>query len=144
MGRRTFVNENAGIRKIIEGDEKYAWQSRKSVLKYFGNQILFFYSEWYPRGRRGSPAKGVGGQKPCEGSNPSHSAKESSSTMDELFLNNSGELSERFKEPVLKTGDSERNLGFESLTLRHNRYRNWYNCVGYGICFFVPFLPQLR
>ena len=30
----------------------------------------------------------------------------------------SGELSERFKEPVLKTGDSERNLGFESLTLR--------------------------
>ena len=29
-----------------------------------------------------------------------------------------GELSERFKEPVLKTGDSERNLGFESLTLR--------------------------
>ena len=35
-----------------------------------------------------------------------------------------GELSERFKEPVLKTGDSERNLGFESLTLRHNSYRN--------------------
>ena len=30
-----------------------------------------------------------------------------------------GELSERFKEPVPKTGDSERNLGFESLTLRH-------------------------
>ena len=32
-----------------------------------------------------------------------------------------GELSERFKEPVLKTGDSERNLGFESLTLRHKK-----------------------
>ena len=32
-----------------------------------------------------------------------------------------GELSERFKEPVLKTGDSERNLGFESLTLRQIR-----------------------
>ena len=30
-----------------------------------------------------------------------------------------GELSERFKELVLKTSDSERNLGFESLTLRH-------------------------
>ena len=30
----------------------------------------------------------------------------------------SGELSERFKELVLKTSDSERNLGFESLTLR--------------------------
>ena len=29
-----------------------------------------------------------------------------------------GELSERFKELVLKTSDSERNLGFESLTLR--------------------------
>ena len=34
------------------------------------------------------------------------------------FVN--GELSERFKEPVLKTGDSERNLGFESLTLRQS------------------------
>ena len=33
----------------------------------------------------------------------------------------SGELSERFKEPVLKTGDSERNLGFESLTLRQKK-----------------------
>ena len=36
--------------------------------------ILFFDSEWYPRGRRGSPAKGVGVQKAREGSNPSHSA----------------------------------------------------------------------
>ena len=33
----------------------------------------------------------------------------------------SGELSEWFKEPVLKTGDSARNLGFESLTLRQKR-----------------------
>ncbi len=32
-----------------------------------------------------------------------------------------GELSERFKELVLKTSDSERNLGFESLTLRQKR-----------------------
>ncbi len=32
-----------------------------------------------------------------------------------------GELSERFKELVLKTSDSERNLGFESLTLRHKK-----------------------
>ena len=37
------------------------------------------------------------------------------------ILGGYGELSERFKEPVLKTGDSERNLGFESLTLRHKR-----------------------
>ena len=29
----------------------------------------------YPSGRRGSPAKGVGGQKPREGSNPSFCAK---------------------------------------------------------------------
>ncbi len=32
-----------------------------------------------------------------------------------------GELSERFKELVLKTSDSERNLGFESLTLRQQK-----------------------
>ena len=32
-----------------------------------------------------------------------------------------GELSERFKELVLKTSDPERDLGFESLTLRQNR-----------------------
>jgi hypothetical protein len=30
-----------------------------------------------------------------------------------------GEVSEWFKEPVLKTGDSERNRGFESHSLRH-------------------------
>ena len=30
----------------------------------------------YPRGWRGSPAKGVGHQKWCEGSNPSFRAKE--------------------------------------------------------------------
>ena len=30
-----------------------------------------------------------------------------------------GEVSERFKEPVLKTGDSERGRGFESHPLRH-------------------------
>ena len=35
-----------------------------------------------------------------------------------IYYPSHGELSERFKEPVLKTGDSERNLGFESLTLR--------------------------
>ena len=34
-----------------------------------------------------------------------------------------GELSERFKELVLKTSDSERNLGFESLTLRQKNGR---------------------
>ena len=36
-------------------------------------------SEWYPRGRRGSPAKGVGVQKAREGSNPSHSAMKETS-----------------------------------------------------------------
>ena len=41
-----------------------------------------------------------------------------------------GELSERFKEPVLKTGDSERNLGFESLTLRKKED------TGKGVLFF--------
>ncbi len=35
-----------------------------------------------------------------------------------ISLTPHGELSERFKELVLKTSDSERNLGFESLTLR--------------------------
>ena len=38
-----------------------------------------------------------------------------------IILLTQGELSERFKEPVLKTGDSERNLGFESLTLRQTK-----------------------
>ena len=32
-----------------------------------------------------------------------------------------GEVSERFKEPVLKTGDSERGRGFESHPLRQRR-----------------------
>ena len=34
----------------------------------------------------------------------------------------SGELSEWFMEPVLKTGDAERHLGFKSLTPRHLYY----------------------
>ena len=38
-----------------------------------------------------------------------------------LSFSTHGELSERFKEPVLKTGDPERDLGFESLTLRQKR-----------------------
>ncbi len=33
-----------------------------------------------------------------------------------------GEVSEWFKEPVLKTGDSERGRGFESHPLRHNNF----------------------
>ena len=36
---------------------------------------------------------------------------------------NDGEVSERFKELVLKTSDSERGRGFESHPLRHVRYR---------------------
>lgn len=31
-----------------------------------------------------------------------------------------GEMSERFMEPVLKTGDAARHRGFESLSLRQN------------------------
>ena len=40
-----------------------------------------------------------------------------------------GEMSEWFKEPVLKTGDSERSRGFESHSLRH-----FFRC-GNGISF---------
>ena len=39
----------------------------------------------------------------------------------DAILYGNGELSERFKELVLKTSDSERNLGFESLTLRQKK-----------------------
>jgi hypothetical protein len=35
---------------------------------------------------------------------------------------NRGEMAERFKAPVLKTGDAERHRGFESLSLRHLPY----------------------
>ena len=35
------------------------------------------------------------------------------------YLKQDGELSEWFKEPVLKTGDAATHRGFESLTLRH-------------------------
>ena len=52
------------------------------------------------------------------------------------ILGGYGELSERFKEPVLKTGDSERNLGFESLTLRQ---RSSHPFGGVGI-----FYDELR
>ena len=33
-----------------------------------------------------------------------------------------GEMSERFKEPVLKTGDAATHRGFESHSLRHVEY----------------------
>ena len=36
-----------------------------------------------------------------------------------------GEMSEWFKEPVLKTGDSERDRGFESHSLRHGVVLKW-------------------
>ena len=36
-----------------------------------------------------------------------------------------GEVSEWFKEPVLKTGDSERDRGFESHPLRHGVVLKW-------------------
>lgn len=35
-----------------------------------------------------------------------------------------GELSERFKEPVLKTGDGSNHREFESHTLRQNKFRS--------------------
>ena len=43
-----------------------------------------------------------------------------------IFLRNvifdaDGEMSERFKEPVLKTGDAATHRGFESHSLRHNK-----------------------
>ena len=38
------------------------------------NLIITFYSEKYPRGRRGSPAKGVVREKRSQGSNPCFSA----------------------------------------------------------------------
>ena len=40
----------------------------------------------YPRGRRGSPAKGVGCDKRREGSNPSFSAKRQDADFGVLFL----------------------------------------------------------
>ena len=52
-----------------------------------------------------------------------------------------GEMSERFKEPVLKTGDPATGRGFESHSLRHflseNRIRSSY--VGFGV---VPKRPK--
>ena len=65
-----------------------------------------------------SPAKGVGGQKPREGSNPSHSATEEPPSGGFSVF---GEMSERFKEPVLKTGDGATHRGFESHSLRHDK-----------------------
>ncbi len=39
-----------------------------------------------------------------------------------------GEVSERFKEPVLKTGDTERYRGFESHLLRLTNYiESWFS-----------------
>ena len=44
----------------------------------------------------------------------------------------SGEMSERFKEPVLKTGDGATHRGFESHSLRHNTAQ----CVCSGLYSF--------
>ncbi len=54
-------------------------------------------------------------------------------------------VSERFKEPVLKTGDSERNLGFESLTLRQKRSTSLYGVWIFfdGMCGFEPISMQM-
>jgi hypothetical protein len=45
---------------------------------------------------------------------------------------NAGEVSERFKELVLKTSDSERGRGFESHPLRHVRYMSSFAEQGMG------------
>ena len=43
-----------------------------------------------------------------------------------FYIAKYGEVSERFKELVLKTSDSERDRGFESHPLRHNNIEhNW-------------------
>ena len=51
-----------------------------------------------------------------------------------VSLPSRGELSERFKELVLKTSDSERNLGFESLTLRQKRRLQKQSSFYYTLC----------
>ena len=65
----------SGMSRLSKNGQFFPWHSQSTVLEYIGNQVNIFDSEWYPRGRRGSPAKGVGRQKRREGSNPSHSAK---------------------------------------------------------------------
>ena len=49
----------------------------ESIRGFESHSLRQFISclQKYPSGRRGSPAKGVGGQKPREGSNPSFCAK---------------------------------------------------------------------
>ena len=50
----------------------------------------------------------------------------------------SGEMSERFKEPVLKTGDGATHRGFESHSLRHNTA----HCVCSGLYFLTWCLQE--
>ncbi len=73
-------------------------------MRYFSE-----ISMWYPT------AKGVGVQKAREGSNPSHSATEEPPDGGFSVF---GEMSERFKELVLKTSDGATHRGFESHSLR--------------------------
>ena len=49
-----------------------------------------------------------------------------------------GEMSERFKEPVLKTGDGATHRGFESHSLRHNTA----HCVCSGLYFLTWCLQE--
>ena len=84
--------------------------------------------EKYPRGRRGSPAKGVGCDEHRESSNLSFCATSSSRTAYRsatAFFQKPpkgaifGEIPKRFKGPVLKTGRwVTPTQGFESLSLR--------------------------
>ena len=57
------------------------------------------------------------------------------------MIDRTGELSEWLKEPVLKTGDSERNLGFESLTLRQ---RITVILIQQDDGYFIPKISILR
>ena len=59
----------------------FQWKRRAEDSKF----NIDFYSEKYPRGRRGSPAKGVVRENRSEGSNPSFSAKQRHSPNGECF-----------------------------------------------------------
>ena len=51
---------------------------------------------------------------------------------DKVVELNDGEVSERFKELVLKTSDSERGRGFESHPLRHQKLKLLFSLEKYS------------
>ena len=65
-----------GVRIPLSPPDFLRFSSALAALWLFNIEHgIFFGLEKYPRGRRGSPAKGVDVSKACEGSNPSFSAK---------------------------------------------------------------------